>query len=257
MKRQVISTDKGPRTGLPYSQGIRHGMIVYVAGQVALDPVTGQVVAGGIREQTRQVLQNVEAILQAAGTSLAHAVECLCLLSLTSAISRRSTKSTRPSSRRTRRRARRSGGAPRPGLLVEIRTVAAMPPPARGGAPGSRPAGRRCRAASRGRRRWQRRPHRETGPRAASDGAGRARHPGRLFARPAGEAPPQAPDVLEHADDQGLAAVPQRELVPRPVRHVEPGPARHLLEITSAAPKSFVSCSRRLATWTVSPTAVR
>ena len=81
MKRQVISTDKGPRTGLPYSQGIRHGDLVYVAGQVALDPATGQVVAGGIREQTRQVLQNVEAILQAGGTSLAHSVECLCLLS--------------------------------------------------------------------------------------------------------------------------------------------------------------------------------
>ena len=80
MKRQVISTDKGPRTGLPYSQGIRHGDLVFVAGQVALDPATGQVVAGGIREQTRQVLENVEAILGAAGTSLAHAVEALCLL---------------------------------------------------------------------------------------------------------------------------------------------------------------------------------
>ena len=81
MKRQVISTDKGPRTGLPYSQGIRHGDLVYVAGQVALDPATGQIVEGGIREQTRQVLQNVETILKAAGTSLAHAIECFCILS--------------------------------------------------------------------------------------------------------------------------------------------------------------------------------
>ena len=48
-----------------------------MAGQVALDPATGQVVAGGIREQTRQVLENVKAILDAAGTSLAHAVEAL------------------------------------------------------------------------------------------------------------------------------------------------------------------------------------
>ena len=148
VKRQVISTDKGPRTGLPYSQGIRHGDLVYVAGQVALDPATGQVVAGGIREQTRQVLQNVEAILQAAGTSLAHSVECLCLLS-TSATSRRSTRSTRPSSRRTRRRARRSrrcsrgrGSWSRSGPSPRCR----RPAPPR--APGSRPAARPRSAAA-------------------------------------------------------------------------------------------------------------
>ena len=81
MKRQIISTDKGPRTGLPYSQAVRHGDLVFVAGQVALDPATGQVVEGDIGAQTRQTLENVEAILRAAGTSLAHAVECLCLLS--------------------------------------------------------------------------------------------------------------------------------------------------------------------------------
>ena len=81
VKRQVISTDQGPRTGLPYSQAIRHGDLVFVAGQVALDPATGQVVAGDIRAQTRQVLENIQAILRAAGTSLDHAVECLCLLS--------------------------------------------------------------------------------------------------------------------------------------------------------------------------------
>ena len=126
MKRQVISTDKGPRTGLPYSQGIRHGDLVYVAGQVALDPATGQVVAGGIREQTRQVLQNVEAILQAGGTSLAHSVECLCLLSDIGDFAAfnevyKTFFPTDPPARTTVQAV-----LPRPGLLIEIRTVAAM-----------------------------------------------------------------------------------------------------------------------------------
>jgi len=145
VKRQVISTDKGPRTGLPYSQGIRHGDLVYVAGQVALDPATGQVVAGGIREQTRQVLQNVEAILQAGGTSLAHSVECLCLLSDIGdfAAFNEVYKTFFP----TDPPVRTTVGAvlPRPGLLIEIRTVAAMPP-ARAAARARKPA-RRAREA--------------------------------------------------------------------------------------------------------------
>jgi 2-iminobutanoate/2-iminopropanoate deaminase len=141
VKRQVISTDKGPRTGLPYSQGIRHGDLVYVAGQVALDPATGQVVTGGIREQTRQVLQNVEAILQAAGTSLAHSVECLCLLSDIGDFAAfnevyKTFFPTDPPARTTVQAV-----LPRPGLLIEIRTVAAMPP-ARAAARARKPARR-------------------------------------------------------------------------------------------------------------------
>jgi 2-iminobutanoate/2-iminopropanoate deaminase len=128
VKRQVISTDKGPRTGLPYSQGIRHGDLVYVAGQVALDPATGQIVEGGIREQTRQVLQNVETILKAAGTSLAHAIECFCILSDVADFGAfnevyKTFFPTDPPARTTVQAV-----LPRPGLLIEIRTVAAMPP---------------------------------------------------------------------------------------------------------------------------------
>ena len=130
MKRQVISTDSGPRTGLPYSQAIRHGDLVFVAGQVALDPATGQVVAGGIREQTHRVLQNVEAILRAAGTSLAHAVENLCLLADIGDFAAfnevyRGFFPKDPPARTTVQAV-----LPRPGLLVEIRVVAAMPPQA-------------------------------------------------------------------------------------------------------------------------------
>ena len=129
MKRQVISTDKGPRTGLPYSQGIRHGSLVFVAGQVALDPATGQVVAGDIRAQTRQTLENVEAILRAAGTSLAHAVECLCLLSNIGDFGAFNEVYKGFFPKDPPARTTVQAVLPRPGLLVEIRTVAAMPPP--------------------------------------------------------------------------------------------------------------------------------
>ena len=128
MKRQIISTDQGPRTGLPYSQAVRHGDLVFVAGQVALDPATGQVVEGDIRPQTRQVLENIEAILRAAGTSLAHAVECLCLLSNIGdfAAFNEVYKGFFPKDPPARTTVQ--AVLPRPGLLVEIRTVAAMPP---------------------------------------------------------------------------------------------------------------------------------
>jgi 2-iminobutanoate/2-iminopropanoate deaminase len=144
VKRQIISTDRGPRTGLPYSQAVRHGDLVFVAGQVALDPVTGQVVPGDIRPQTRQVLENIEAILKAAGTSLAHAVECLCLLSNIGdfAAFNEVYKGFFPKDPPARTTVQ--AVLPRPGLLVEIRTVAAMPPRAakRVAKPARRPAAR-------------------------------------------------------------------------------------------------------------------
>jgi 2-iminobutanoate/2-iminopropanoate deaminase len=129
VKRQIISTDSGPRTGLPYSQAVRHGDLVFVAGQVALDPATGQVVEGDIRPQTRQVLENIQAILRAAGTSLDHAVECLCLLSNIGdfAAFNEVYKGFFPKDPPARTTVQ--AVLPRPGLLVEIRTVAAMPPP--------------------------------------------------------------------------------------------------------------------------------
>jgi len=66
-----ISTDKAPAAIGPYSQAVRIGDFLYTSGQVALDPATGQIVAGGIEEQTRRVLENLKAVLEAAGASLA------------------------------------------------------------------------------------------------------------------------------------------------------------------------------------------
>jgi 2-iminobutanoate/2-iminopropanoate deaminase len=67
---QAIKTDKaGPPVG-PYSQGIKAGGFVFVAGEKGLDPATGKIVPGGIEAETRRTLENVKAILEAAGSSL-------------------------------------------------------------------------------------------------------------------------------------------------------------------------------------------
>jgi 2-iminobutanoate/2-iminopropanoate deaminase len=78
--KKVIRTEKAPGAVGPYSQGIESQGILFVSGQICLDPDTGKPVQGGIREQTRQVLQNIDAILSAAGYSKSDVVKCTCLL---------------------------------------------------------------------------------------------------------------------------------------------------------------------------------
>jgi 2-iminobutanoate/2-iminopropanoate deaminase len=73
--KDVISTPKGPGAIGPYSQAIRANGFVFVSGQIPLDPTSGQLVQGGIAEQTERVLENLKAILEAAGSSLNHAVK--------------------------------------------------------------------------------------------------------------------------------------------------------------------------------------
>lgn len=80
MKRQVIHTEKAPAAIGPYSQGIRAGDTVYVSGQGGLIPGTKDIVGPTVAEQTRQTLQNIAAILEAAGTDLAHVVKVQVLL---------------------------------------------------------------------------------------------------------------------------------------------------------------------------------
>jgi 2-iminobutanoate/2-iminopropanoate deaminase len=80
MSKTVIATGKAPAAIGPYSQAIRAGNLVFTAGQVALDPETQQVVASGIAEQTVRVLENLKAILEAAGSSLAQTVKATVFL---------------------------------------------------------------------------------------------------------------------------------------------------------------------------------
>ena len=68
--RERIQTDSAPAAIGPYSQAIKASGLVFVSGQTPLDPSTGQLVAGGIAEQTEQVLKNVSALLEASGSSL-------------------------------------------------------------------------------------------------------------------------------------------------------------------------------------------
>jgi 2-iminobutanoate/2-iminopropanoate deaminase len=80
MKR-VISTDQAPAAIGPYSQAIEVNSTLYISGQIPLNPSTGKMVDGGIKEQTNQVLKNIGAILQAAGYNYSHVVKSTCLLS--------------------------------------------------------------------------------------------------------------------------------------------------------------------------------
>ena len=73
--KKAISTTKAPAAIGPYSQAIRVGNLIYTSGQIPINPATGQFVEGGIKEQTRQSLTNVKAILEEAGTSMANVVK--------------------------------------------------------------------------------------------------------------------------------------------------------------------------------------
>jgi len=80
MSKAVIATNSAPAAIGPYSQGIRSGNLVFTAGQIALDPGTQKLVEGGITEQTTRVLENLKAILEAAGTGMARVVKATVYL---------------------------------------------------------------------------------------------------------------------------------------------------------------------------------
>lgn len=80
MTKTIISTTAAPRAIGPYSQAIKVGSLVFTAGQIALDPETGQLVAGDIDLQTHRVMRNLQAVLEAAGTSLDRVVKTTCFL---------------------------------------------------------------------------------------------------------------------------------------------------------------------------------
>ncbi|MDQ7849358.1 MAG: RidA family protein [Armatimonadota bacterium] len=80
MQQEIISTDRAPRAIGPYAQAVRAGGLLFLSGQIALDPQTGQLVGTDIKQQTRQVLENVRAILEASGSSLRRVVKCTVFL---------------------------------------------------------------------------------------------------------------------------------------------------------------------------------
>ena len=78
--KTVISTENAPQAIGPYSQAIEANGMLFISGQIPLDPQTGKIVEGGIEEQTEQVMKNIGAILTAAGYSFAQVVKSTCLL---------------------------------------------------------------------------------------------------------------------------------------------------------------------------------
>ena len=75
MEKKVVNTDQAPAAIGPYSQAVKVGEMVFVSGQIPIDPATGDIVQGDIKAQTRQVLTNLNAVLTAAGSSLEKTVK--------------------------------------------------------------------------------------------------------------------------------------------------------------------------------------
>jgi 2-iminobutanoate/2-iminopropanoate deaminase len=80
MKR-IINTESAPKAVGPYSQAVENNGMLFISGQIPIDPVIGKIVEGGIREQTLQVMKNIGAILTAAGYDYKDVVKTTCLLS--------------------------------------------------------------------------------------------------------------------------------------------------------------------------------
>ena len=80
MQKKIISTDHAPKAIGPYSQAIEINGMLFISGQIPINPETGKVVEGGIVEQTEQVMKNIGAILTAAGYSYDHVIKSTCLL---------------------------------------------------------------------------------------------------------------------------------------------------------------------------------
>jgi 2-iminobutanoate/2-iminopropanoate deaminase len=78
--RQIVKTENAPGAIGPYSQAVIAGGFVFASGQIPIDPQTGEFVAGGVAEQTEQVLRNLSAVLEAAGTGLARVVKTTVFL---------------------------------------------------------------------------------------------------------------------------------------------------------------------------------
>ena len=82
MKQSIVSTENAPAAIGPYSQGIvaEAGWLVFTAGQIPMDPSTGRIIEGEIEDQTQRALENLKAVVEAAGSSLAHAVKTTVFL---------------------------------------------------------------------------------------------------------------------------------------------------------------------------------
>lgn len=80
MPREAIHTEKAPQAIGPYEQAIKCNGLLFTSGQIALDPATGRLIEGDVSAQTRQVLENLKAVLEAGGSSLGHVIKATVYL---------------------------------------------------------------------------------------------------------------------------------------------------------------------------------
>ncbi|MBZ0100266.1 MAG: RidA family protein [Taibaiella sp.] len=80
MEKKVIRTDNAPAPIGPYSQAIQYGDMLFVSGQIAIEPATGELVQGDLQLETRQVMENIEAILAAAGMNFSNVIKSTIFL---------------------------------------------------------------------------------------------------------------------------------------------------------------------------------
>ncbi len=78
--KEAVHTDRAPNPIGPYSQGIRANGFIFLAGQVALDPKSGELISGDVRQQTERTLENLKGVLEAAGANLNHVVKVTIFL---------------------------------------------------------------------------------------------------------------------------------------------------------------------------------
>ena len=124
--KEVVRTERAPAPfqGAPYSQGIKSGDLLFVSGQVGIDPATNQIVEGGIREQTERVMANIAAILEEAGSSIERVVKTTIYLADLGDFGAMNEVYGRHVGERPPARATiQAGGLPQ-GALVEIEAVA-------------------------------------------------------------------------------------------------------------------------------------
>ena len=79
--KQIISTTKAPRAIVPYNQATAFDKLIFTSGQIALNPATMEIVNGGVQEQTKQVMENLKAVLEEAGSSFENVLKTTCYLS--------------------------------------------------------------------------------------------------------------------------------------------------------------------------------
>lgn len=124
--RENISTSNAPGAIGPYSQAVKVGNMVFCSGQIPLDPATGEFVAGGVAEQTGQVLKNLSAVLEAAGTDLARVVKTTVFLAdMADFTAMNETYASVFAENKPARATVQAAGLPK-GALVEIEAIAVI-----------------------------------------------------------------------------------------------------------------------------------